>query len=199
VQPAAAAGRPQPPSLEQCKVLQAVIKLLEHHEDARKMLPLAAMSAETLQLTLTHSPQPINVADVLSKLMPHLDPAVADKLWEQFRRGSNSGSGAANGAAAAAAAILSQAAPLAPGAANPAHAKLRRQAYAANNAKCAVCAETYHPSFSPLLLCDFCPQAHHVYCLGLDWPDLPEGEWACPRYVALICWLLQQCQLGHFV
>lgn len=22
---------------------------------------------------------------------------------------------------------------------------------------------------------------HHVYCLGLDWPDLPEVEWACPR------------------
>jgi hypothetical protein len=105
-----------------------------------------------------------------------------------LRRGSSSGGAAANGAAAAAtsaaaAAILSQAAPLAPGAANPAHAKLRRQAYAANNAKCAVCAETYHPSFSPLLLCDFCPQAHHVSCLGLDWPDLPEGEWACPRWV----------------
>jgi hypothetical protein len=156
------------------------------------MLPLAAMGPETLQLTLAHSPQPINVADVLSKLMPHLEPAVADKLWEQFRRGSSSSGGATNGAAAAAtsaaaAAILSQAAPLAPGAANPAHAKLRRQAYAANNAKCAVCAETYHPSFSPLLLCDFCPQAHHVYCLGLDWPDLPEGEWACPRWVDRLC------------
>uniref|UniRef100_A0A383VPI7 PHD-type domain-containing protein n=1 Tax=Tetradesmus obliquus TaxID=3088 RepID=A0A383VPI7_TETOB len=189
---AAAAGRPQPPSLEQCKVLQAVIRLLEHHEDARKMLPLAAMSAETLQLTLTHSPQPINVADVLSKLMPHLEPAVAHELWEQFKRGSvaAAAAAAANGAAAAAptataAAILSQAAPLAPGAANPAHAKLRKQAYAANNAKCSVCAETYHPSFSPLLLCDFCPQAHHVYCLGLDWPDLPEGEWACPSCLPL--------------
>ncbi|KAF6250372.1 hypothetical protein COO60DRAFT_1629876 [Scenedesmus sp. NREL 46B-D3] len=152
------------------------------------MLPLAAMSAETLQLTLAHSPQPINVADVLSKLMPHLEPAVAEKLWEQFKLGSATANGAAAAAAATsatAAAILSQAAPLAPGAANPAHAKLRRQAYAANSAKCAVCAEAYHPSFSPLLLCDFCPQAHHVYCLGLDWRDLPEGEWACPSCLPL--------------
>lgn len=175
------------PTVEQCKVLQAVIKLLERHEDAKKMLPLAAMSPEQLQQTLAHSQQAINVADVLSKLTPHLDPAVAVQMWERFKAGAAAGTaahakaGAQAATAAAAAPVFNQAAPLAPGAPNPAHAKLKRQVFAANQTKCAACHETYHPSYSPLLLCDFCPQAHHVFCLGLDWVDLPEGEWACPR------------------
>lgn len=197
---AAAAAARQVPTVEQCRVLQTVIKLLEHNDDAKKMLPLASMSAEMLQTTLANSPQPINVADVLSKLAPHLEPAVAAQLWEQYHKGAAPGrEGAAAAAKVVAAAtfasgrrsmdatqnggapVLNQAAPLAPGAPNPAHAKLKRQAYTANNKACGCCHETYHPTFSPLILCDFCPQAYHIYCLGLDWADLPEGEWACPR------------------
>lgn len=198
--PPASAAR-QVPTVEQCRVLQTVIKLLEHNDDAKKMLPLASMTAEMLQTTLANSPQPINVADVLSKLAPHLEQAVAAQLWEQYRQGATPGSqssaaaakvvatatfasgrrgtdAAANGAVPAG---PNQAAPLAPGAPNPAHAKLKRQTYTSNNKACGCCHETYHPTFSPLILCDFCPQAFHIYCLGLDWADLPEAEWACPR------------------
>jgi hypothetical protein len=151
--------------------------MLEAHEDARKMLPLAAMTPEVLQHTLLHSPQPINVADVLNKLLPHLEPAQGAAIWEQFRL-----AGAGGGAAEAALnGGQGQAALLAPGAANPAHAGLSKQAFAANSSTCASCGETYHASFSPLLLCDFCPAAHHLHCLGLEWAELPEGEWACPR------------------
>lgn len=42
-------------------------------------------------------------------------------------------------------------------------------------------AQTYHPTYSPLVLCDFCPRSYHIFCMGLDWNDLPDGEWACPR------------------
>jgi hypothetical protein len=185
---AAAAASRIPPSLEQCRVLQQVIRLLEHHDEAKKMLPLAAMSPEMLQTTLTKSAQTIKIADVLSKLMPHLDPAQAAQLWAQFRQGTQvaaAANGAGRVAAAAAAAAggtaVNQAASVVPGAANPAHADVKRQPFAANNTKCGSCQETYHQSFSPLLLCDFCPGAYHVYCLGLDWQDLPEGEWACPQ------------------
>jgi hypothetical protein len=70
---------------------------------------------------------------------------------------------------------------VAPGALNPAHAKINRAQFAANSSKCGVCGETYHSTFSPLVLCDFCPGAYHVCCLGLDWADLPEAEWACNK------------------
>lgn len=49
---AAAAAKPAPPTVEQCKVLQQVIKQLEHTEEAKKMLPLAKMTPEMLQTTL---------------------------------------------------------------------------------------------------------------------------------------------------
>ena len=71
--------------------------------------------------------------------------------------------------------------PLAPGHSNPVHAFLRREAFARNTHKCGICHKTYHPTYSPLVLCDFCPRAHHVYCLDLDWKDLPQHEWACPK------------------
>jgi hypothetical protein len=74
--------------------------------------------------------------------------------------------------------------PLAPGHSNPVHAYLRREAFARNTHKCGICHKTYHPTYSPLVLCDFCPRAHHVYCLDLDWTDLPEHEWACPKCLA---------------
>jgi hypothetical protein len=143
------------------------------------MLPLANMTAEVLQATLQASAQPINVADVLAKLMQHLDPKTAAGLWAQYTAGASGAAAAAGGSGGPAAA--SQSVPLAPGAANPAHAKLARQQFAANNKQCGVCGETYHATFSPLVLCDFCPGAYHVCCLGLDWPDLPEAEWACNK------------------
>ena len=49
---AGAAAKPGPATVEQCSVLQQVIKLLEHTEEAKKMLPLANMTAEMLQTTL---------------------------------------------------------------------------------------------------------------------------------------------------
>lgn len=41
--------------------------------------------------------------------------------------------------------------------------------------------QTYHHTFSPLVVCDFCPRAYHLFCAKLEWRDLPLGEWACPR------------------
>lgn len=49
---AAAGGKPAPATVEQCRVLQQVLKLLEHTDEAKKMLPLANMSPEMLQTTL---------------------------------------------------------------------------------------------------------------------------------------------------
>lgn len=134
----------------------------------------------SLPLPLQNSAQPINVADVLTKLMQHLEPAVAGPLWAQFRAGA-AGDAAAASASASASAAPSQAGPVPPGEPNPAHAKIPRANFAANSTKCGVCGETYHASFSPLVLCDFCPGAYHVCCLGLDWADLPEAEWACNK------------------
>jgi hypothetical protein len=126
-------------------------------------------------LCLQNSAQPINVKDVLTKLMQHLEPQAAAALWQQFRAGAGSS------AAAGDTAPLSQSGPVPPGAPNPVHAKINRATFAANSTKCGVCGETYHASFSPLVLCDFCPGAYHVCCLGLDWADLPEAEWACNK------------------
>lgn len=50
--PAAAAAPKPSATVEQCRVLQQVIKLLEHTDEAKKMLPLANMSPEMLQTTL---------------------------------------------------------------------------------------------------------------------------------------------------
>jgi hypothetical protein len=48
----AAAAASVPATVEQCKVLQQVIKLLEHTDEAKKMLPLANMTPDMLQSTL---------------------------------------------------------------------------------------------------------------------------------------------------
>lgn len=127
------------------------------------------------------SAQPINVADVLTKLMQHLEPAVAAPLWKQYKAAGAGGAGGSSDGSAAAAPPPSQAGVVPPGTLNPAHAKINRSKFAANSSKCGVCGETYHASFSPLVLCDFCPGAYHVCCLGLDWADLPEAEWACNK------------------
>lgn len=47
-----AAAKPGAATVEQCRVLQQVIKLLEHTDEAKKMLPLANMTSEMLQTTL---------------------------------------------------------------------------------------------------------------------------------------------------
>jgi len=60
----AAAGAPAgQASVEQCRVLQQVIKLLEHTDEAKKMLPLANMTPEMLQTTLQvrHQPAAVNI------------------------------------------------------------------------------------------------------------------------------------------
>lgn len=44
-----------------------------------------------------------------------------------------------------------------------------------------VCLQMHHPDNSPLALCDTCPRSFHLLCMGLDWEDLPEGTWSCPR------------------
>lgn len=38
-----------------------------------------------------------------------------------------------------------------------------------------------HTEYSPLVLCDNCPRAFHMACLGLEYAQLPEGDWECPK------------------
>ena len=38
-----------------------------------------------------------------------------------------------------------------------------------------------NPQGSPLALCDTCPRSFHLLCMGLEWEELPEGDWSCPR------------------
>ena len=45
------------------------------------------------------------------------------------------------------------------------------------------CAQTQHPEASPLVLCDSCPRSYHLSCMGMEWGDLPPGDWACPKCV----------------
>ena len=59
---------------------------------------------------------------------------------------------------------------------------LKKQPFVKNTFKCSRCMRVYHPSGSPLVLCDYCPKAFHVSCLeGVAMGDLPVGEWACPK------------------
>ena len=32
-----------------------------------------------------------------------------------------------------------------------------------------------------LLCCDACPSSYHTHCLNPPLPDVPNGEWLCPR------------------
>ncbi|DBA68705.1 TPA: hypothetical protein ACH3X2_013498 [Trebouxia sp. C0005] len=50
-----------------------------------------------------------------------------------------------------------------------------------NNFKCSRCLKMHHPEGSPLALCDTCPRSFHLLCMGLDWEELSEGDWSCPR------------------
>ncbi|DBA80639.1 TPA: hypothetical protein ACH3X1_007887 [Trebouxia sp. C0004] len=50
-----------------------------------------------------------------------------------------------------------------------------------NNFKCSRCLKMHHPEGSPLALCDTCPRSFHLLCMGLEWEELSEGDWSCPR------------------
>lgn len=32
-----------------------------------------------------------------------------------------------------------------------------------------------------LLCCDTCPSSYHIHCLNPPLPEIPNGEWICPR------------------
>lgn len=32
-----------------------------------------------------------------------------------------------------------------------------------------------------LLCCDTCPSSYHIHCLNPPLPEIPNGEWLCPR------------------
>lgn len=32
-----------------------------------------------------------------------------------------------------------------------------------------------------LLCCDACPSSYHLHCLNPPLPEIPNGEWLCPR------------------
>lgn len=32
-----------------------------------------------------------------------------------------------------------------------------------------------------LLCCDACPSSYHIHCLNPPLPEIPNGEWLCPR------------------
>lgn len=38
-----------------------------------------------------------------------------------------------------------------------------------------------------LLCCDTCPSSYHIHCLNPPLPEIPNGEWLCPR-----------CMVGKF-
>ena len=34
-----------------------------------------------------------------------------------------------------------------------------------------------------LLCCDTCPSSYHIHCLNPPLPEIPNGEWLCPRCI----------------
>lgn len=40
-----------------------------------------------------------------------------------------------------------------------------------------------------MLLCDGCDDAFHTYCLIPPMPEVPKGDWRCPKCVAKVCTL----------
>ena len=41
-----------------------------------------------------------------------------------------------------------------------------------------------------MLLCDGCDDAFHTYCLIPPLPEVPKGDWRCPKCVAAVSLLL---------
>lgn len=54
-----------------------------------------------------------------------------------------------------------------------------------------------------LLCCDACPSSYHIHCLNPPLPEIPNGEWLCPRCTVSSCsttllWLKEQMDLFPF-
>lgn len=54
-----------------------------------------------------------------------------------------------------------------------------------------------------LLCCDTCPSSYHIHCLNPPLPEIPNGEWLCPRcMVRNVCknqFSSTQLQISHFL
>lgn len=51
-----------------------------------------------------------------------------------------------------------------------------------------------------LLCCDTCPSSYHIHCLNPPLPEIPNGEWICPRCkVSTEHWCIRDCACsrGH--
>ena len=45
-----------------------------------------------------------------------------------------------------------------------------------------------------LLCCDTCPSSYHIHCLNPPLPEIPNGEWICPRCkVSTAYWCIGKC------
>lgn len=45
-----------------------------------------------------------------------------------------------------------------------------------------------------LLCCDTCPSSYHIHCLNPPLPEIPNGEWICPRCkVSAVQWCIRDC------
>lgn len=54
-----------------------------------------------------------------------------------------------------------------------------------------------------LLCCDSCPSSYHIHCLNPPMPEIPNGEWLCPRCTVsnappLYCQFFVTRLNGHF-
>lgn len=45
-----------------------------------------------------------------------------------------------------------------------------------------------------LLCCDTCPSSYHLHCLNPPLPEIPNGEWLCPRCTVSVASL--PCAVG---
>lgn len=45
-----------------------------------------------------------------------------------------------------------------------------------------------------LLCCDSCPSSYHIHCLNPPLPEIPNGEWICPRCTVKVIWLAFYCK-----
>lgn len=49
-----------------------------------------------------------------------------------------------------------------------------------------------------MLLCDGCDDAFHTYCLIPPMPEVPKGDWRCPKCVAKVrtMWSVEDASMG---
>lgn len=81
-----------------------------------------------------------------------------------------------------------------------ANAAERAAGHTRNVFKCGKCMRVRHDEASPLALCDTCPKAFHVACLGLTLADLPAavpatsgGAAGPPRGRLVAAWSCPKC------